>query len=356
VNFAFIQRDGIPPGPPSPLLQNNSTFLPNATSLFMNPGDDLVVTEHDTEQGLKITVDDLTTGQSGFMVASAANGFAEILFDPNGSDCNPATHNLPYDFHPMYATSSEHTRVTWTAHGYNIAFSDEVGHFEYCATVKTEFGPCRSHAEDDPPGIDDNTCIDAAFTASYIVLGQLASLPIGGCFDADEEFDGVPYRSNTWPGSFSNALQDALFHPLPVIFSSLLFRGQGGDLQNYSRVAFETDLPRVEFATTPPCQRHLSNPADPNPGQGCVNPPVGADFYPFYSTRSVSGECRWQLGGPFIPGTVENFGGSSSAEYGPLEALFYPTSNGTQYIYENFHRTLLFNPCVASGEGSSAEE
>jgi len=41
------------------------------------------------------------------------------------------------------------------------------------------------------------------------------------------------------------------------------------------------DLPRIEANTNPPCQRHLSNPADPNPGQDCVNPPKGADFYPF---------------------------------------------------------------------------
>ena len=50
------------------------------------------------------------------MVSSAANGFAEILFDPTGNNCDFATHNIPYDFHPMYATSSEHTRVPWAKH------------------------------------------------------------------------------------------------------------------------------------------------------------------------------------------------------------------------------------------------
>jgi hypothetical protein len=39
------------------------------------------------------------------------------------------------DFHPTYATSSEHTRNTWTAHTYNIAFADEIGHYEYCNRV-----------------------------------------------------------------------------------------------------------------------------------------------------------------------------------------------------------------------------
>jgi hypothetical protein len=40
------------------------------------------------------------------MTASAANGFAHVLFQPNPSTC----HQEPYTFRPMYATSSEHTR------------------------------------------------------------------------------------------------------------------------------------------------------------------------------------------------------------------------------------------------------
>ena len=341
VNFAFIQTDGIPfpPGSPSPLGPLVAT---NANTLFMNPGDELIVTLADTEHGLKVTVQDLTSGQSGFMVSSAANGFAEILFDPNGNNCDFATHNLPYDFHPMYATSSEHTRVPWAAHSYNIAFSDELGHFEYCSSVAAEGGACTSDAANDPPGIDDEFCFDAAFASS------LGVIPIGGCIDADEDFDGVPYRNNTWPGSFRNPVLDAQYHSQPVIFSSPLFLNPGGNMKNYSRVAFETDLPRIEFDTTPACQRHLSNPADPDPGQGCVNPPVGADFYPIYSTGRREDGCRWQLGGPYLPFATETFGGTSTAEYGPLVAFFYPSSNGEpQYIFETFHRTLPNNPCTA---------
>jgi hypothetical protein len=80
VNFAFVTKSGVPPGPPSPLLQDNSTFTPNADTLFYNRGDVLRVVLQDTTQGLKITITDLTTGETGFMTASAANGFAEILF------------------------------------------------------------------------------------------------------------------------------------------------------------------------------------------------------------------------------------------------------------------------------------
>jgi hypothetical protein len=130
----------------------------NANTLLMNPGDELIVTLADTMHGLKITVRDLTTGQTGFMVASGANGFASVLWDPNGTDCDVATHNLPHDFYPAYATSSEHTRVPGAAHSYNITFSDEIGHFEYCSSVSQEFGasmPTRTSmglATGRPPG------------------------------------------------------------------------------------------------------------------------------------------------------------------------------------------------------------
>ena len=62
------------------------------------------------------------------MVASAANGFMQLLFQPNATVCTTKA----VDFHPTYATSSEKTGNTWTAHSYNIAFSDEIGHYEYC--------------------------------------------------------------------------------------------------------------------------------------------------------------------------------------------------------------------------------
>jgi hypothetical protein len=343
VNFAFIQTDGMPfpPGSPSPLGPPVST---NDKTLLMNPGDELIVTIEDTAQGLKITVQDVTSGQSGFMVASGANGFASVKWDPSGTNCDFATHNLAHDFHPAYATSSEHTRVPGAAHTYNIAFSDEIGHFEYCSTVAAEFGACTSlKGSDKKPGLDDLACVDPGFLAAFGLI------PIGGCFDGDADFDGVPYRANTWPGSFKNPAQDALFHAEPVIFSSPLLTDSAGRKGNFSRVAFESDMPRIEFGTTPPCQRHLSNPADKNPGQGCVNPPKGAAFYPFFSTRLDSVGCRWQEGGPFIPGTVENFGGSSKSEFGPILANFYPAPNiQPQYIYENFHRTLSFNPCPTS--------
>jgi hypothetical protein len=344
VNFAFIQTDGVPfpPGSPSPL----GPFVQiNDKTLMMNPGDQLIVTIADTEHGLKITVQDLTSGESGFMVASGANGFASVKWDPNGTNCDFATHNLAHDFHSAYATSSEHTRVPGAAHTYNIAYSDEIGHFEYCNSVDQEGGNCTSTAANDPPppaGLDDGFCFDAGFAA------QFGLIPIGGCIDGDADFDGVPYRRNAWPGTFRNPLFDALFHTQPVIFTSPLFKDRKGHKRDFSRVAFETDMPRIEFGTNPPCQRHLANPSDPNPGAGCVNPPVGADFYPIFSTRQDHDKCVWQEGGKFLPGTTNDFGGNSKTEYGPILANFYAAPNfKPQYIYENFHRTLPYNPCPA---------
>jgi hypothetical protein len=349
VNFAFIQTDGVPSASPSPYdLAMNST---NAKTLRMNGGDELIVTLADTGSGLMVTIQDLTSGSSGSIVASGANGFASVKWDPNGTDCDRATHELKHDFHPAYATSSEHTRVPGAAHTYNIAFSDEIGHFEYCSSVTQEGGACTSEPPSDPPvGADDEGCFDAAFVAS------LGLIPLGGCAGEDDDFDGVPYRKNVWPGTFRNRFFDALFHAQPVIFSSPLFRDRWGHKKNFSRVAFETDMPRIEFSTNPPCQRHLANPSDPNPGAGCVNPPVGADFYPIFSTREDHGKwgheegdherCMWQEGGRFIPGTENDFGGNSKTEYGPILANFYPAPNGQpQCIYENFHRTLPANPC-----------
>ena len=227
-NFAFVTTSGVPHAPPSPLGATGGTFTPNAaTDLFMNSGDNLDVDIHDAPAGLTATVHDRTTGKSGSMTASAANGFAQVLYEPTASAC----HQAPYTFRPMYATASEHTRVPWAAHTYNVAFSDEIGHFEYCSAVSEEGGDCLANNEgtlDD----DDTGCFSAAFSLF---------VPIGGCIASDSDFDGTSYQP-VWPGTDPNRGQDAKYHPTAVTFTSPLFNGT----QNYSRVAFETDLPRIE--------------------------------------------------------------------------------------------------------------
>jgi hypothetical protein len=349
VNFAFVTKSGVAHAPASPLLATLSTFTPNPqTDLFMNSGDILRITLRDTSSGLNITIDDLTSGERGSMTASAANHFGEVRFDPNGTNCDPATHNIPTNFHPMYATSSEHTRVPWAAHGYNIAFSDEIGHFEYCNAVASEGGRCIQDGVHDldnglPAGAEDDFACFSAASSSRV--------QIGGCLSTDFDFDGVPYQ-RVWPGSLANIGLDHQFNPRPVLFTSPLFRNsETGEQENFERVAFEADLPRIESNTNPRCQRFVSNPADPNPGQGCVDPPTGANFYPFFTTRGGSGSCTWQLGGANLPGVKETFGGSSTTEFGPLLPLAYPAANGQVTVrFNNFRQVLSNNPCPTQGD------
>src|SRR2546421_2347693 len=165
----------------------------------MNSGDRLSVTLHDTEHGLSTEVQDLTTGGTGSMVTSAGNGFGMVKFAPSPStECT----NIPYDFHPMYSTSSEQTRVIWAAHSYNIAFSDEIGHFDFCGGTTpipaTDFGTsCPAGntegrtGDTEPTDGDDNVC----FPASRSSLVQVA-----GCLGTNSGFDGLAYQTDAWPG------------------------------------------------------------------------------------------------------------------------------------------------------------
>jgi hypothetical protein len=207
----------------------------------------------------------------------------------------------------------------------HIAFSDEIGHFEYCNQVNSS-GQCMIAGVNDPGGVDgdDAFCFSAASSTR---------IGISGCTGADVDFDGVPYQ-HTWPGSLKDRDQDVRFNPRSVLFTSPLFRPNGRDeeqesqLRNYSRVGFETDLPLIE------------NTCNPITGAGCVNPPTGANSYPIYSTHGGDSGCVWQLGGPFIPGTTNTFGGTLTAEYGSLLPLVYPgvdrspasTTSGKYYL------------------------
>ncbi len=319
-DFAFITKSGAPEAPPDPLNATAATFIPDpAQVLFMDPGDALQISIHDSPSGLVNSITDLTNGQSGSMTASVANGFAHPLFQPSAATCAEA----PYAFHPMYSTSSEHTIVPWTAHTYNVSFSDEVGHFEYCdhANVQaTCVNPGVGEAKKDS---DDTGC----FNASASLLA-----PVGGCIATEFDFDGTSYQRD-WSGTLADPAQDQLLHSQSFVFTSPQTNGH-----NYSRMSFEVDMPAIE-----PCALD---------GTGCVNPPPGAQFYPIYSTRSgPGGGCAWQEGGTFIPGTTNTFGGSSTAEYGPELTTYYPGDPGFPEgsFVDNFRNVLPDNPCVSTG-------
>src|SRR5262245_21710519 len=118
-NFAFVTRSGTPIGPPDPLGQTLGTFTPTPSKVLMfGAGDNLTIDIHDTSGGLFIGINDLTSGQSGSMTASSANGFAHVTYDRSASATCSET---PGAFHPAYSTSSEQTRVPWAAHSYNVS-------------------------------------------------------------------------------------------------------------------------------------------------------------------------------------------------------------------------------------------
>jgi hypothetical protein len=354
VNFAFITHDGVPIGPPNPVQSTTDTFNPTSTNphhadvAFYHPGDQLTVGLADTAAGLKITIDDLSNpSQNGFMVASAANNFGMVQFAPTGTTCN----NIPYNFHPMYSTSSQQTRVIWAAHSYNIAFSDETGHFDYCGHVEhlvsgappfntPQFGNCSQNegvaGDTEPSDKDDTTC----FPASESLL-----VPTSGCIDINAGFDGVPYQP-LWPDGNAN-------HPAPVLFTSPLSNGT-----NYSNAVFEADLPRIEAKDVSPV-----NNCNRTTGAGCVNPPLTDDgapatFYPFYSaaqTTTSAGSCVGWIFGNHIGAnpqdgspayTLNDFG--KNLQYGPLYLQTYLILGGggaTRNIYDDFHNDLGTNPC-----------
>jgi hypothetical protein len=331
INWAYVTTSGVSQAPANPLFTgtftnpNFSAVNPNVNEdLLMNPGDRIRVHLHDTLAGFRVDLTDLSTDQQGSMTSSIANGFGHILYTPGSSTCQEA----PYAFHPEYSTANPRG-TSWAFHTYNVAMSDEVGHFENCLAIDAN-GNCTSQGAQDPSlDADDSNCVPG--TDSTLVK-------IDGCFSADGDFDGQTYQ-NDWPGTNPNPFLDRVLHPTPVLFTSPLTHGR-----NYSTIAFETDLPGIEVqgaqANAPFC--------DPVTGTNCVNPPAGAQFYPFFSTTFRQGECTWQEGGPFIPGTENNFGGSSTAEFGPLLHTLYPEPGfTTATLIRDFNSGDMRNPCRA---------
>jgi hypothetical protein len=331
VNFAFMTKSGRPPAgaPPAPVNATLATFTPNhSADLFMNSGDKLSVTMHDTPSGLQIVINDQTTGQTGSMTTSAANGFGQVKFAPNGTSCT----NIPYNFHPMYATSSEKTRVPWAAHSYNIAFADETGHFDLCTKVATAGGSCTGlegiKHDQEPADADDNNCYSNAFSTRVQVTG---------CFNfaGAPGFDSVPYQP-LWPDGNTN------LRPTPIQFSSPL-TGSAYNVE-YARAAFEADLPRIEDPAV--CDRFTGAgctliPSTDDPGPTGL--PQPAAFYPFFSTTNAGGQCLWQLGN-HIPGSTNDFG--QNAQYGTLLNLTYTNvGGGPTTRYNDFRQILSNNPC-----------
>jgi hypothetical protein len=327
VNFAYLTQSGVPQGPPNPLqFDPVASGRPNANKdLFLNQGDHYTVTLHDTQHGLQTIVDDTTTGQSGSMTASAANGFGQIKFAPSPST---QCQLIPYDFHPMYSTSSTQTTVPWAAATYNIAFDTEVGHFDYCSKVDSMTGACTGNEglgnNSEPADGDDFGCFPA---------GASTLVKISGCTYENIGYDGPSYLPD-WPnGSRTN-------RPSPTIFTSPL-TGPAYNM-NYARVGFNTDLPDIE-SQLGTCNRTT--------GAGCsVIPPTDdnypAAFYPYYTSGRALGGCSWAPGQDVSGYTQTDYG--RNAQYGSLLKVTYIGQHGTTVRrYNDYQQNLSYNPCPA---------
>jgi hypothetical protein len=295
VNFAFIQRNGVPAGPPGPQLSDISTVTPNSQTLLMNPGDLVRTHMWDASIGggqhaFKVQIKDLTTGQSGFMVASAANGFMNTNF----FDCS----GTPFNFQPLFNTARTQNTIEWSVLISGILNQFEIGHFEPCnrvsgpATVDLGSGVTDKtflfcHGVYENAGPPDTTPegqepIDALCFKKGDTHGGFNAPPnmVTGCLNqfsgGDLDFDGTPYYpdypSKLSPGPF----------PSPVLQQQPTTAGA-----RYSGIQFETDAPASEINTCVP-----QNP------QGCAVPPPGGpgNFYPFYTLAKVGGQCVWEFG------------------------------------------------------------
>jgi hypothetical protein len=264
INFAFIQKNGVPTGPPGPGNANSKTITPNVQTLLMNQSDQIRVTIKDTSAGLLTMVEDLTTKQTGFMVASALKSFQNT--DP--TTCATKT----FSFHPEYDTAKFANFVVWATLQANVNFAMEIGHFTPGA-----------HGDGDA---DDAPCFSGPTLA--------------GCIGADTDFDGTSYRRD-WPdGTLANATSIAIRSVKGDGIGPLSFSANSGKYdQPFPIVQFETDVAGSEAT----CQ--------PN-GVGCVVPPRRARFYPFFAlTRTPT--CAL-LFGNFNGLGIDNFRGD--AQYG----------------------------------------
>jgi hypothetical protein len=304
VNFAFLQTNGVPTGPPSPQLSDLASFTPNSDTLLMNPGDKLSVHIFDVSvrggKALETRVTDLTTGQSGYTIASAANGFMNT---------NPFTcAGTPFNFQPEYSSAKPANILPWGPGAYDVNTEYEIGHFEACTTITGQgtitegsfsdtyakfcHGPYEANKENKNLEPSDAPCYAAGDTHGGISAPDLVT----GCaveFQAygDLDYDGSAYWPD-WPNSTtSDAFPSATLQRQPT---------SGG-----------STYPSIQFVTDASATEHGCNTVS---GAGCQLPPPGpGHFYPYWTLGKVGSSCVWEFG------NVSNgtrFGGDK--EYGSV--------------------------------------
>ena len=297
VNFAFIQRDGVPTGPPSPQDQNTTTFTPNRETLLMNPGDKVNIHMFDAPapgggKAFEVVINDLTTHQRGFMQASAANDFQST----NINDCS----GTPFNFQPEFNTAKLANINSWGADQVNISTQFGTGHWEACTSLSDPIpnpfipndgstvystcnGPYETTTQPDAntPETSDALCYlkgsthpgfngVGTSTAPNRLTGCTAEFPQNG----DLDFDGTPYWPE-WPTSVTP-------NRFPASFVELFPTTNG---QQYTQFHFQTDLALSEITCGPQSNGTSTL-------SGCTVPPPGpGHFYPYWSVNKSHGSC-----------------------------------------------------------------
>jgi len=370
VNFAFLTLDGTPTGPPNPQTADALTQTPNNDTLYMNPGDTVKVSITDTSvdgslPALTTTVQDFTTGQTGFMQASAANGFATT---------NPNTcAGTAFNFHASYATATTTNTVAWSALEGGVLMEDEIGHGESCASLSNT-SPANFSYPDHNNFSDPNTfatCNGGQEGASATGEGPCDS-STGVCTGATTEAGAACPDPNYQTGTTACEFSDGFCLPAgarTVTIGSVHHtynlqtnlcgqtENQNGDLDfdgnsyipdwpngsdGYPRTfrylgPFDpagAQYPNLQFETDAPGSESLCNPSAPT-AQTCKVPAQGAAFYPFWSVNNTPGNslagmryavanaapCVWNFGNDITGVTGNDF--SQDAQYGTPDTSHY---------------------------------
>ncbi len=405
VNFAFLQTNGEPAGPPSPQLADGATFTPNSSTLLMNPGDMLQVTIQDVSVpaysytvggqtltvpkglALQATVDDLTTREAGTMTASAANGFMDtqgIIRGPSNTYSLGNCSGVPFNFTAEYSSASPQNQVPWAALEGGVLMEDEIGHFEACSSVthRMRLGTVAGDAE------VYQSCLGGSEGNARPETG--CSLKSGNCPGATTQ-DGLacppdqPRGVPNFGEGLSCEYSDALCMPKgprPVsndgtvtsvswpVAGCQVDYFQNGDL-DFDGTPYQNDWPNgssttptsfqywgpftngsstypdVQFETDVPASEAFCN---VQTGSGCTVPPVGASFYPFWTLGQSSSEpspgptpftCAWNFGNT-IPNVTKNSEGGDG-EYGAPDLSRYAGTSISQ---------IMPNPQLSCGSTS----
>ncbi|MBO0730258.1 MAG: hypothetical protein J2P57_13445, partial [Acidimicrobiaceae bacterium] len=267
----------------------------NRQTLLMNPGDhlqihiwDAPVPSNPSQSALETSIKDLTTGKSGFMQASAANGFMAT----DMTNCG----GIPFNYEPEYRTAKLNNIVPWAADQLAVGTQFEIGHFEPCNSLSKPFSvnlaiagvtdvtwnQCNGVYEKAAPGGDGTKTAEPGDAFCYpkgdTHFGLSPPNTVTGCLDdvfqnGDLDFDGSGYWTE-WPTSTVPNTHPSTFLQAPPT-------SVGGN--RYPNFQFETDAALSESTC------HFPNTT------GCVVPPPNAPgkFYPHWT---LTKSCEFEFG------------------------------------------------------------